>query len=268
MSIDELATKQGKLAELLPLFDPDSIQHADEITTARRTDKSLRKMWFWTGDGSIYSVKDGEAYLSLTRRQHNPVFNNIEEAARQLLSEDHNYRPPQKDVETALEAEDTLTVKISDLELKKLDEEFGYFEIDTENYDSLNPAQRAVAERAYGSGKEFEDNMKLLREGQINKTRVYVLNQNYVLDNVEEGEAVSRACWLGYFINDSGFGADGRDVGGSLGCLRGVLNKVAEGDAPKKLVSLPEDELQNFVTKYVPEDRLNEARKELAELHQ
>src|SRR3989338_2466716 len=229
-----LETLIGPLAKTFPQLDRATIQHSDQLTTERRTNPELRNQWFYTADGPMYTIeKEGrrdEAFLYLSRGRTNPVFNNIEEATQQLLRKG-NYIPPKEDAEAVKSADTTLRVKLSDLKLQGNDSEWRYFEIDTANYDKLNPVQRRVAERVYGSGNEFVENVKMLNDNGIRTTRIYVLNLDYVKRNAPKDGALARACWLDDFGSGSDFDAGGGDVDSS-DALRGVRN-VAEGDAPK-----------------------------------
>ena len=82
----------------------------------------------------------------------------------------------------------------------------------------------------YGQGKDFDKAMKMFSQAGIESTRVYVLNPEYVQDNVQDGQAVVRACGRGSFSVDSIFIALGGDVGYHDG-LRGVLETAEGGDA-------------------------------------
>ena len=216
----------GRLAETYPKFNPSTIQHSDEITNDRRADKSLRKKRFWTADFPLYRVEDDDVILYLARRENNLIFENIEKATKQLIKENNYFPEEQQDIETVINAESTLKINPSDLNLKRFDDEWCYFEINTEEYDELNKAQRAFAERVYGQGNKFIENMKMFKDSGINTTRIYVLNPDYVK---KQNKPVARACRLNNFDYGSRFGALGRNVGGPNFALRGVRN-VAEGD--------------------------------------
>jgi len=245
-----LETLMGTLAQTLPQLDRGTILHSDELTTERRTNPELRKMLFYTADSTVYTVErekregllgkirsffrlDKEAIWYLGRGETNPIFNNIEEATQQLIRTG-NYilrREKRGEIDAVITAEDTLKVKLSDLRLQGKGNVFRYFEIDTANYDSLNEHQRIVAERVYGSGEDFIENMKMLNEAGIGKIEIYVLNPSYVKQNVPQNGALARASMLYPFYGHSMFYAIGWGVDYYEG-LRGV-RKVAEGDAPK-----------------------------------
>ena len=271
MTLDNLVNIQGRLAETYSQLDPNTIQHSAQIMNDRRTDKDLRNKWFWTADFSMYKVEDDEAVIYIAGRENNLIFNNIDEATNQLRRNDNYVLEPGEiaTVVASVESGETLRVKHSDLNLEKYDHEFSYFEIDTDNFDkTLNQEQRAVAERFYGQGNDFEKNMEMLNESGISKTKVYVLNSDYVKNHIEEDGAVARACGLGSFGFGSSVIAGGRCVVNPGGSLRGVLLEVGEADDVKNLVSLQEDKLHDLLGKYVAPATLNQAKKEIAEFYQ
>ncbi len=238
MTIENLVSLQGPLAEAFSHLDPNTIQHAAEITKARKTNKELRNQWLWTADGSVYTVEkdtcqhcgeqtNKEPTLYLTKGKDNPVFKNITEATEQLIK-NQNYVPSKEDLETAINSGGTLKTKLSDLNLQSNSGEWSYFEFDTKNYKKKsNAAQIAVIKRVFS-----EEGVKVLRDNGIKKTRIYTLTPNYVKKYIPKDSAIARACRLYDFGNDSTFDADVRIVDNSYGRLRGVLRKkVAEGDA-------------------------------------
>ena len=237
-SVEEktLETLVGPLAKTFPQFDRATIRHSDELTTERRTNPKLRNQWFYTADFPLYTVekegKQKEAYLSLARGENNLTFDNIGEATNQLIRTG-NYRVTNRaDVERVTKAESTLRVKLSDLRLQGDDNVFRYFEIDIANYNKLNPEQRRVAERVYGQGDNFKENMRMFNWNGIKKTRVYVLNPDYVKQNTPQDGGFAWASRLVRFDFDSRFFALDWGVDYHLG-LRGVRNIVAEGYTPK-----------------------------------
>ncbi len=233
MALESLVNKQGTLYQTYGKFDPFTVQCSDEITKDRGTDNDLRNIWLWTANTALYRIEDNEVVLYFSRgntsRKVNPVFNNIEEATTQLLNT-QNYKPSQSEIESVVNSVDTgetARFKLSDLGLKKFDNEFSYFEIDTENYDELNAAQRQFAEMVYGSGKDFEAIMDILKTSlrtskqEIKKTKIYVLTPDYVQDKTEGNSGIVRACGLMSFGDSSHFGAVDRNVDFIHNFLRG-----------------------------------------------
>ena len=123
LSLEKLVIKPGPLVGTVPLFDLETIQHADDLMNARRLEKDsekrdkLRQLIFYTADSAVYTVEDGEAVLYLGRGRTNPVFNNLEETTRQLLKTP-NYIPSKEDIEAVKNANSTIRVKLSNLRLK------------------------------------------------------------------------------------------------------------------------------------------------------
>lgn len=235
----KLEVRTGPLAEIFPLFDASTIQHAHEIMTDRRTDPSLRNKWFRTADFPMYKVEGTEAVLYFAPREHNLIFRDIRNATSQLL-QSQNYVPTKEGIEEVVAASEkgaVLKVKLSDLRLQGNDNEWRYFEIDTSNPNSLNVAKKAFAERVYGQGNEFAENMRTLNEYGINKTRIFVLTPDYVKRKLKgkEDSAIARVSRLVWFGGGSGFDAVGRDVDDADGGLRGVLKESAEGAALEKI---------------------------------
>jgi len=256
MKSESLENRIGRLAELVPKFRKNSWRTSAELTTERRTNKELTNQWFWTANFALYRIEDKEAILYFGGRKNNPIFKNIDETAKQLISE-QNYTPSQEDAASAIKS--SLRIKLSDLNLLKHDDEFSYFEIDTANYESsLNAAQRGFAEAVYGKAKDFKANMKMLSNAGIAKTRIYVLNPEYVKQKTKKNEAIARACWLDYFYNFSYFNAYNRYLNDTYFALRGVLLISAEGGRRKvddvttaldKILENPEKTLQTMNNK-------------------
>jgi len=230
----ELETITAALAKGYKQLEPNSFRTSAELTSERRTNNELRRQPFYTANFGMYSVEDKEAILYFGGREANPILANIDEVCSQLIKTG-NYKIKPKDnqaVKDSVKLGNTLKVKLSNLDLEKHNDEFSFFKIDTADYaSSLSKHQRALAERIYGQGNDFAENMKMLSKAGISKTRVYVLNQDYVKKHAKKA-AVARASWLYCFDYSSDFLAVGRDVDNHL-ALRGVRKGVAEGDSEK-----------------------------------
>ncbi len=220
-----LENRFDALADVVPLFAKGSWRTSAELTKERVTNKDLRDQWFYTANYGLYRVVDGTVRFAFGGREGNPVFKNVVEASRQLLSPEQNYVPLVEDIAIAVQCA-FVDVDMQDLRLRRYDDEFSYFEIDTKEYErTFNhvPAQRLVAEAVHGEGQDFNDAMRMFQEeGKFTKTKVYVLDPDYVLSKVGEGKApaVARACRLNNF-NNSIFGASVRLVS-DRDALRGV----------------------------------------------
>lgn len=229
LQISGLENIAGALLETYKQLDPSTIQHAHEIMNEKRTNKDLRDQCIITADHSMYAVEDDEEFLYFSGRENNLIFQNIEEAVKQLKETD-NYKPTREGIEQVIEsakAGNTLKVKISDLKLVTINNEYGYFKIDTKNYDKLNPEQRKLAERVYGEGEDFIENMKMLNDSGIGMAMVYVLTPKYVKQHAKENP-ISRPSWLNGFGYDSSFNTNGGDVKSGYNFLRGVRLKSVD----------------------------------------
>jgi len=239
MSLEKI-TKQGKLVDVFPLFDRSTIQHSDEIQVDRFTeidvkenDAVLPNQWFWTADFPMYMMENKEAVLYMGRNKDNLVFDNIVEATTQLREKNNYFINDRKNIDSVVNSDTTLKVVLSDLNLKKLDGEWSYFEISTEKYDKLNTSQRTLAERVHGKGQAFKNSMNMLHKAGKSITRIYVLNPDYVKKNVPENGAIARASALNGFNNNSNFNASNRYVDLSNRRLRGVPLKARSADVQK-----------------------------------
>ncbi len=223
MSAQRLINRIGPLGKTYPQLESNTIRHSNEITNERRLNKELREKFFWTADFAMYTFEEDKIYLNLTTRENNLIFKNIEETTEQLIKKD-DYK--KEDIETVINSKNTLKINLSDLKLERYNKEFSYFEIDTTDYDgTLNQAQRKIAERAYGQGDDFKKNMKMFKDNDVNITRIYALNPNYVYDLLgygKNGDVIGQPCRLGSFAGYSSFTAIGGFVSGHDSCLRGV----------------------------------------------
>ena len=209
-----IETVVGLLAETYRLLRPETILHADELMKERRTNEELRNQLLYTADGLIYLLQ-GEnrtPTLAITRGSSNPLFQDfkIDEYCQQLR-ENKNYRPTPEETSRALQAEDTVLVDLTKLELQGDDQESRHLTINTQNYNGLNSEQQKLAERVYGKGQDFGLTMRILADAGILDTRVFVLNPDYVCIGAKEN-SLGRASWLSSFSISSYFSAYGRIV--------------------------------------------------------
>ena len=205
---------------------PGTEQHAREAMLLRESKPELLNKWIWTADFSMYRKEGEESFLYFASGEHNLIFRDITNATRQLTTTG-NYIPPKKgidDVVSSAAAGKTLKLKILDLELVKDNpsDDYGHFDVDPDNLDALNPAQRSFVQTIYGNS----------RAGN----RVYVLTSDYVKNTLKgkEDSAIARASGLGGADFGSWFLADGRNVDGADFGLLGVL-KEAPKAPPQKI---------------------------------
>lgn len=221
-----LENRVGGLQYSVPLFERTC--ESAELMNERRSDSTLRDKTFWTANFALYRVENGEAILYFGGRENNPIFNNIEEAAAQFRKE-LMYIPKKRDVKAIVNSNAVLRVSLSDLGLTVVDWESAYLEISTMYYDrTLNQTGRAFAERIYGQGDDFVENMRMLARNRIPITRVHVFNPEYVKNNVKKKlfirtvPPIARVCRLSTFSDNSDFYADVWYVYNSNLSLRGI----------------------------------------------
>ena len=230
----EARVKTGPLAEIFPLFDPSTLHHADEAMAFREQHPGEKNVPIWTANFPMYTKEADEGFLYFTRREHNLFFRALEnEATRlpainQLLS--GNYIPPKDGIDEVVAAANegkALKIKISDLQLQKHNpnDEYGFFDIEPDNLDALNPTQKSFVQAIYGNS----------RSG----TRVYVLTSDYVTNTLrrKEKSAIVRASRLYRADVGSWFSAVGRGVGDAYLGLLGVLKNAPK--APQKVEDSP-----------------------------
>ncbi len=216
----------GHLKEGYKQLQPGTMLHVDQLMNERRSNADLCNQWFYTADGEVYLL-DGALKtpaLAITREAHNPILQNIDDAFEQLAKK-QNYHPSQTDIQQALVAPETVLIALPNLRLRGNEAEWRYLAINTTpaKYGKLNDEERKLAERVYGQGDDFAQNMKMLKEAKIGETKIYVLNPDYVRQHAEEG-TVARASWLYNFYNYSSFDASDRDFN-NLNRVRGVRRK-------------------------------------------
>jgi len=257
-------------------LEPGTFQHADQLTTARRTNTGLREQWFYTADGALYTVQEGKPLWVITREPQNLVLQNIDEAYRQLTNQG-NYFPDTEAAQTSLEHKDTVVVNLRELELVKSDYQHSHFKVNPRALRVLNSEQRKAAQRIYGPDEEnFGLNMEMFAEARKNP-RVYVLMPDYVQSTLRSNDKkfVGRASWLNFFSNDSDFLADVRDVG-NLDALRGVRRVIATGaknevpQAPQEMGTVRSptmDEILAASRSYVPNSGWERFQVEIGKLY-
>ena len=209
-----IETVEGRLAETYRLLRPESILHADELMKERRTNEELRNKLLYTADGEIYSLqgKNRTPTLAITRGNFNPLFQDSKiDGYCEQLRENENYRPTPDETSRALHAEDTVVIDLTALRLQKSDEEDSYLAIDTRKYNTLNSEEQKLAQRVFGKGQDFVENMQMLADTGIRETRMYVLSPNYVVRDAKEN-SLGRASWLADFNSNSYFVALGSNV--------------------------------------------------------
>lgn len=209
----EINTRDGTLEEMLQPFDRSTILHAIEIQKKRLNDDDLLGMCLYTSDFPLYTVEKGKAVLYLADSKHNLIFQNLDDAVNQI-HESENYFPKNSEIGSVIKARSTLRVEISDLKLEDDDSEISYFDINTEDYSTLNNTQKTFAERIHGKGKTFDKMMKMLRHRDIETTRFYVLNPEYVQERLhaKKAKSLARISSISSVDGNCNFFADDMDI--------------------------------------------------------
>ncbi len=219
----------GNLLQAYKQCVPSTMLCVDQLTNERRINLDLRNQSFYTADGEVYSVDGETPTLRMTREATNPILNNIDDAFAQS-TQNYNYKVIPADFDAVKTAADTVTIDLTKLTLQGGGEWY-YLAISTskpslmkKGYNKLNAEERKLAERVYGQGTDFVDNMKMLNNAGIIETKVYVLNPDYVKEHAKEG-AIGRASWLNNFGYNSNFDADDRSIDNDYR-VRGVRREV------------------------------------------
>ncbi len=228
-----LETITGNLRDGYKQFQLGTMLHVDQLMNERRDNADLRNQWFYTADGMVYFL-DGvnkTPTLAITREAYNPVLLHIDNAFEQL-TKNKNYHPNIRDVQRALAAPDTVFIALPNLRL--FQPNYSLFQClalgtTPSKYSKLNYEERKLAERVYGQGEDFAQNMEMLKKAKIGETRIFVLNPDYVRKHAENG-AVALASSLGtldYGISDFSAIVRGVDIRNRV---RGVRKEVIVKD--------------------------------------
>ncbi len=247
---------EGNLRDAYKQCVPGTMQHIDQLMNERRTNPELRNLWFYTANGNAYCNEGKEQVLYICREMTadgsqilNPVLKNIDDAFTQLAIK-HNYRVSQVDFEAIKNDSNTVRVVLNNLSLQGNEKERRYLAISTTNYDTLNAEERKLAEHVYGQRTDFVENMKMLKDAGITKTKVYVLNPDFVKAHATESP-IARASWLNSFYDNSNFNASGRIIDYN-DRVRGVRREVvvAAGDAPRVVNPFDQQTVRDLGTQF------------------
>jgi len=126
----------------------------------------------------IYNVEKWNAVLYMPKEKGNLLFNTIREATKKSRKFGTYFIEDKQDIDSIINSNEKLTIVLSDLQLTRYDNEWSYFEVSPENYDSLNTSQKLLADRV----KSIENDV----------SRIYVLNPEYVKKNIPKNGALGR----------------------------------------------------------------------------
>ena len=259
-----LVTISGNVREIVPQLDITTMLHVDELTNERRTNPidadgtDLRKVWLYTPDGELYSVRNGVPTLSMTRGGVNPFLNRIDDAYDQL-TKTGNFRPNAEEMSRALGEYSTVHNDLTKLRLQGNDDEWRFLVVPTKKNHGLRFEEEKLARRVFGD-TTFRDNLEMFREAGITESRIYVLAPAYVCQHAGKNP-VGRAAWLYNLNSNSDFNASGRDIN-NHDRSRGVRREEVfpEGNAPENtallapdgITSAGVDEIIAYSTDFVP----------------
>ena len=259
----ELKTIPGNLL-VYGQLQAGTFQHADQLTTERRTNPELRKVALYTADGNVYTSQKNQVLWGITRLPQNLVLQNLPKAYRQLTSTG-NYFPAATAAQASFVHPDTVVIEMSGLNLEKDSEEYGHFKLDPTRVKRLSSQQKLAVQRLFGPDEDnFRQNMEMFVKAGITPS-VYVLLPEYLqaILEAQKAEFVGRASRLGSFGNGSCFVADVRDVDNDFR-LRGVPLVVAPQGrdekevvpdvavAPREITSATIDTILRFSRDYIP----------------
>ncbi len=242
-----IETITNNLADGYNELEKGTFQEASEVQNLRRTNHSLRDRWVYTANLPLFRIHNRCLEYGLGGRQSFDTIAgaDIGEFTRQIIN-NWVYELTSSQVDQIGNL-DIFWAKASDLKLKKQNDSWSYFLIDTSdlNAEKLNDSQRPFAVKAHGSLElkydpeqelfDYGENMNILRnEGEINETRIWLPTPNHIKGYIKKGGVVARVSRLDYFGSFSLFDAGLRDVG-SRGGLCGVP-KVGEADDAQNLV--------------------------------
>ncbi|MDP3697947.1 MAG: hypothetical protein Q8R47_00010 [Nanoarchaeota archaeon] len=216
---ESLENIAGNLRDAYKQIKPGTMLSAHEIMDERQTNKELRDLSFYTSDGMIYYLdQDTDTpWLAITDEEHNLLLQNIDGAVEQL-AKTRNYHPAYDEAWQVISAPATHRFNLDKLQLTRYNEETSDFEFPTDSY-LLNPEQYDLVEHIFGL-----KNLKMLKDAQISKTRIKVLNPEYIQKHAQNGP-IARASWLDNFINFSQFIANVRNFS-DCGRVCGVGKKT------------------------------------------
>ncbi|MEK6939894.1 MAG: hypothetical protein AABX31_04150, partial [Nanoarchaeota archaeon] len=187
---------------------------------------------FYTSDGILYYLDSEETpWLAITDQEHNLVLQNLDSADHQFAKRG-NYYPDLDQANVAIAALTTKRFNLYNLQLKRYNEELSFFEIPTGSYQSLNQDQLRLVEAVYGQSEEdLAANMKMLKQKFIGKTKMWIVNPEYVQKYASQGP-LARVSWLNDFTHASNFNADCKTIYQHMH-VRGVRRKNKDVHTPK-----------------------------------
>lgn len=214
MSIDTYINAKGAVLDMAKEVELSTAKYASEIQKERWTDKTLRSISLWTGEFPVYTVTREGGILYIADREHNLILQNPQKNIPKLIK-DENFFLNESEMEQIINAPSTLKITMSDLELEKWNGKRAYFEINTQDYTSMNNARKTLMEKIHGVDQDFKRTMNMLSEERgIKVARIYVVTPEEVELQLEQHKApgLARLSFLHKIHCYSLFCADGVHV--------------------------------------------------------
>lgn len=176
-----------------------------EITNERRMStnglqKVLMENWFQTSNFSMYAREGDDLVLYLGGRENNPLYDNPFHSVNYSLNLGV-YTPTPEQIEKVHESVisgETFKAKFKDI-ANSGNPSSGII-IDTNSFPSLTKTQRDFAEKVYGLGEEFEENMEFLRDNGISHVSIkYYLCEEFTAKNLRYNNSA-----IAFFTDMSG----------------------------------------------------------------
>ena len=212
-----LETFDGNLKKAYAQIQPGSMLHVDQLTNERRLNpitesgEDLRGQYFYTADGNLYTVRQGEVLWGITREPQNLILQNIGEASHRL-TKNGNYFPNAEEAASSFDHLDTVKVDVWGLELREMEytQEYGFFVINPGKVKELNDEQKLAATRIFGPDENnFGQNMEMF--SRVDKSPyILVLMPDYVGNVLKNNnkEYLARASRLGSYSNPNFYAYD------------------------------------------------------------
>ncbi len=196
MSLEKYVSMKAE--DGLEQLDLNTVLHADDLTTQRRRNYSLRHRSFLVSDMALYRFveKNGDKKLVLYLvRGNNLIFKNLDKATKQLYDCDYFHITDEKTIEKIVKADTTICCSLNDAMEPEIGSE-SYRLLIKFNLDrELDELGLKIAQRIIGSGENYEKNRKMLLRLGIKNQYVHTLSPYFVSQLPNEG-AFACACRL------------------------------------------------------------------------
>lgn len=179
----------ANLIEIYNKVDLNSILEACEISNERTLNKDTTKnvMYRPNNFGMFLRDENDEVVHYLTGAENNLVFKNLKDFIS-VTKKGNYFVFTNEDIESVKNSVDTgktVKVNINELDLA-VGRNYSFFEINTQNPDILNTAQRKYTEKIYGTNEDFYRNIENLSKVNIDFVRIdFEKNVESIVSNGE-----------------------------------------------------------------------------------